>query len=130
MIFLSIGNSFQEVFQKENMLLMIGHLVFNKSTIQALKTNYSPIEKIKIIHNSTTNTFNTFNTFWKGVERNGHYKDSLKRIEIAKDTERSEIGEETEISTASTSITVNATALSKEEEDVEHPTETNKISIL
>jgi hypothetical protein len=26
----------------------------------------------------STNTFNTFNTFWKGVGRNGHYKDNMK----------------------------------------------------
>jgi hypothetical protein len=59
-------------------------LVFNKSTIQKLKTNYSPIEEIKIIYNSTTNTSNTFNTFWKGVERNGSYKDIPKSSETSR----------------------------------------------
>jgi hypothetical protein len=53
--------------------------IFNKATIQKLKTNYSPIEEIKIKDNfTTTNTFNTFNTFWKGAERNGSHKDTLK----------------------------------------------------
>jgi hypothetical protein len=58
-------------------------LVFNKTTIQN-SINYSPIEEIKILYNSTTNTFNTFNTFWKGVERNGDYKDKAKSNKITK----------------------------------------------
>lgn len=69
------------------------YLVFNKTIIQKLKTNYSPIEEIKIIANSTTNTSNTFNTFWKGVES---HKDISKSIEGVKDKERLEIDEETE----------------------------------
>jgi hypothetical protein len=68
-------------------------LVFDKTTIQKLKTNYSPIEEIKIKDNSTTNTPNTFNTFWKGVERNGSHKDKFKindMIENVKDQEASD----------------------------------------
>ena len=59
-------------------------LVFNKTNIQKLKANYSPVEKIKIIDNSTTNTFNTFNTFWKGVEINAHYSNKIKDTIITK----------------------------------------------
>ena len=70
-------------------------LIFNKNTIQALKTNYSPIEKIKIIDNSTTNTFNTFNTFWKCVERNGDLKSMINSAEITNSEQKLDIEEET-----------------------------------
>jgi hypothetical protein len=53
-------------------------LVFNKTVIEKLKDNYSPIKKIDILDNkSATNTFNTFNTFWKGVENNGSCRDKI-----------------------------------------------------
>ncbi len=108
-------------------------LVFNKTTIQKLKTNYSPIKEIKIINNSTTNTSNTsntFNTFWKCVERNERHKDTLKSNETVKNTDDLGIDEDMEHSTDSTSITVNVTPMSKEEEDAEQSTETNNISIF
>jgi len=76
------------------------------------------------------NTSNTFNTFWKGVERDRSHKDALKSIETVKDTYRLEIDEEdAECPTASTSINLNGTLTSKED-DAEHPTETNKTSVL
>jgi hypothetical protein len=37
---------------------------------------------------------NTSNTFWKSVERNGHYKDKMKNIEIDKITECSNLQRE------------------------------------
>jgi hypothetical protein len=99
-------------------------LIFNKNTIQKLKTNYSPTEEIKVLDNSTTNTSNTFNTFWKGVERHGSHKGILKRN--VKDTEEIGLDEDTDPSTDSISITLNETPMSKE--DPESLIENNNIS--
>ena len=59
-------------------------MYLTRHNIQKLKANYSPVEEIKIIDNSTTNTFNTFNTFWKGVEINAHYSNKIKDTIITK----------------------------------------------
>ena len=55
-------------------------LVFNKTTLQKLKGNYSSVKGIEILDSSSnpTNTSNTFNTFWKGVEGNGIHDNGLK----------------------------------------------------
>lgn len=105
-------------------------LVFNKNTIQKLKTNYSLIEEIKIIYDATTNTPNTFNTFWKGIERKESNRGTIKSIEMVKDPEELEIDEDTKRSTDTTSIIVNLTPVSKEEDDAERPTMTNNTSTL
>jgi hypothetical protein len=60
-------------------------LVFNKTILQKLKDNYSTVKKIEILdNNSAANTPNTFNTFWKGIERNGTFKNNFNVIELTK----------------------------------------------
>ena len=65
-------------------------LVFNKINIQKIKTNYSPIEEIKIIYNTT---INTFNTFWKGILRNDNYLGKLKSNIITKNEQELDVSE-------------------------------------
>src|SRR6478672_11413759 len=61
-------------------------LVFNKDTIQRLRSNYSKTQEIKVFSNKSLP--NTFNIFWNNVGKNTYFKDDDKSETIIKSEQK------------------------------------------
>ena len=62
--------------------------MFNKSTLQKLKSNYSQTQEVKVFSNKSLP--NAFNTFWSNIEKNTYCKDDDKGETIIKSEQKNE----------------------------------------